>query len=318
MAMSRFRILSLDGGGIKGTFTAAVLTELERMTGKPVADYFDLITGTSTGGIIAIALGMNISAQELLTFYERKGPEIFPLLGLPRGAIRTFRWWSYRPKFAPGPLRSAIESVIGNRRLGESKYRLVIPSYNAINGSVYLFKTAHHERFKQDYKDSAVTAALATSAAPTYFPSYRSESGLAFIDGGVWANTPVMVGIVEALGVLGHPLDDIEVLSIGTTDEPACVADTQRDGGIATWNKDLLALPLQAQTAGTLAQARILLRDRFVRVDATTRPGRFTLDDPSRITELKGLGVAEARAMVDQISERFFDELAEPFAPVYA
>ncbi len=316
--MSRFRILSLDGGGIKGTFTAAVLAELERMTGKRVADYFDLITGTSTGGIIAIALGMDVSAEEVLTFYEQKGPEIFPLLGLHRGAIRNFGWWSCRPKFAPGPLRSAIESVIGNRRLGDSKHRLVIPSYNAVNGSVYLFKTAHHERFKQDYKDSAVSAALATSAAPTYFPSFRAESGLAFIDGGVWANTPVMVGIVEALGVLGQDLATIEVLSIGTTEEPCCVADTQRDGGIATWNKDLLTLPMQAQTAGALAQARILLRDRFVRVDATTRPGRFTLDDATRITELKGLGVAEARGVEDRISEQFLDVKVEPFVPVYA
>ena len=316
--MSRFRILSLDGGGIKGTFTAAVLAEVERMTGKRVADYFDLITGTSTGGIIAIALGMGVSAGELLAFYEQNGPEIFPMLGLRRGAIRTVGWWSRRPKFSADPLRRALESVLGNRRLGDSKRRLVIPSYNAVNGTITTFKTAHHERFKQDYKDLAVNAALATSAAPTYFPSFCTASGLAFIDGGVWANTPVMVGIVEALGVMAKPLGAIEMLSIGTTDEPCFVDDHQRHGGIAAWNTNLLSVPLQAQSAGAIAQARILLRDRFLRVNTTTRPGRFTLDDSSRINELKGLGISEARSMENQITERFLDVKAEPFEPIYA
>ena len=316
--MSRFRILSLDGGGIKGTFTAAVLAELERMTGKRVADYFDLIVGTSTGGIIAIALGMGVSAQDLLAFYEQKGPEIFPLLGVRRGAARAVRWWARGPKFSPAPLRRALESVLGGRRLGDSRLRLVIPSYNAVNGTVTTFKTAHHPRYKQDYRDPAVHAALATSAAPSYFPSFCPESGLAFIDGGVWANTPVMVGIVEAMGILRQRLAAIEMLSIGTTDEPCFVGGRQRRGGLAAWSADLVAVPLQAQADGALAQARILLRDRFVRVNATTRPGRFALDDASGITELKGLGVAEARHMEDRISRQFFDVPAEPFEPVYA
>ena len=316
--MSRFRILSLDGGGIKGTFTAAVLVELERMTGKRVADYFDLITGTSTGGIIAIALGMGVSAAEILDFYEQRGPEIFPLLGWHRGAIRNVGWWVRRPKFSVAPLRRALESVLGNRRLGDSRHRLVIPSYNAVNGTVTTFKTAHHQRFKQDYRDPAVHAALATSAAPTYFPSFCPSSGLAFVDGGVWANTPVMVGVVEALGWLEQDLAGIEVLSIGTTDEPYLVADRQRRGGIAAWNKDLLAIPFQAQAAGGLAQARVLLRDRLVRVNALTRPGRFTLDDATKITELKGLGISEARHMENRISTRFLDTPAEPFSPIYA
>ena len=315
--MGRFRILSLDGGGIKGTFTAAVLAELERMTGKRVADYFDLITGTSTGGIIAIALGMEVPAADLLAFYEERGPEIFPLLGPRAGAIRNVRWWARRPKFSVAPLRRALESVLGARRLGESKHRLVIPSYNAVNGQVTTFKTAHHERFKQDYRDPAVDAALATSAAPTYFPTFCPPSGLAFIDGGVWANSPVMVGITEALGWLDRPLAEVEVLSIGTTDEPCSLDTRQRQGGIAAWNTNLLSIPFQAQAAGAVAMARVLLRDRFVRINATTRPGRFTLDDASRIAELKGLGVAEARHMEDRVSRRFLDAQADPFEPIY-
>ena len=80
--MRRFRILSLDGGGVKGTFTASFLAELERMTGKRVVDHFDLITGTSTGGIIAIALGLGVGTEAILGFYERDGPAIFPSTGV--------------------------------------------------------------------------------------------------------------------------------------------------------------------------------------------------------------------------------------------
>ena len=152
--MHRFRILSLDGGGIKGTFTAAVLAELERMTGKRLAEYFDLITGTSTGGLIAIALGLGIPAEEVLDFYQREGPNIFPSMGIQR-RVNILRWFC-GPKYSATNLRNAIGCVVGNRRLGESKCRLAIPSFNAVNGDIYIFKTAHHERFKQDFKLPAI------------------------------------------------------------------------------------------------------------------------------------------------------------------
>ncbi len=315
--MSRFRILSLDGGGIKGTFTAAVLAELEKMTGKRIAEHFDLITGTSTGGLIAIALGLGISAEEVLTFYEKRGPEIFPLVGMHGRIARGVGWFS-KPKFSADPLRNAIASVLGNRRLGESRRRLAIPSFNAVNGDIYIFKTAHHERFRQDYKEPAVNAALATSAAPTYFPAFRHESGLSFIDGGIWANTPVTVGIVEALAVMEKSVSDIELLSIGTTDSPYYVDDRQRSGGLAAWNANLIFVQMQAQSAGAIAQAKVLLRDRFVRINAITHPGRFAMDNAKQIMELKALGITEARHRENEISQGFLDIPADPFTPVYS
>ena len=91
--MTRFRILSLDGGGIKGAFTASVVATLEKDTGKSAAQYFDLITGTSTGGIIAIGLGLGLSAEEIVEFYRKHGPTIFPgtsLVQQTRGVVRQF------------------------------------------------------------------------------------------------------------------------------------------------------------------------------------------------------------------------------------
>lgn len=315
--MSRFRILSLDGGGIKGTFTAAVLAELEQMIRKPVADYFDLITGTSTGGLIAIALGLGISPQEMLHFYEKDGPIIFPLVGMHGRIKREFSWLS-KTKYSATPLKNSIASVLGNRLLGESKRRLAIPSFNAVNGDIYIFKTAHHERFKQDFREKAVNVALATSAAPSYFPAFRHENGLAFIDGGVWANAPVTVGIVEALAVMEKQVSDIELLSIGTTDSPYFVEEEKRSGGLGQWNKDLVFVQMQAQSAGALAQAKVMLRDRFLRVNVTTHPGRFNLENASQISELKALGITEARHRENEISQRFFDVPAEPFTPFHS
>ena len=153
-----FRILSLDGGGIKGVFTAAFLAEIERMTGKHLTDYFDLIAGTSTGAIIAIGLGIGLSGSELLSFYVSNGTTIFPSVGLIDRFRGGFRWL-VGGKHDPRPLRNALESAFGDKKLSDSRSRLVIPAFNAVDGSITVFKTAHCERFKQDYLRSCVDVA---------------------------------------------------------------------------------------------------------------------------------------------------------------
>ena len=156
------RILSIDGGGIKGVFPASFLAEVEDAIGDKVARYFDLIVGTSTGGIIALGLGLGMSAREILGFYEKAGPTIF-------GGRRTWlslKHWGWA-KYSAEPLRTAVESTFGTKRLGDSITRLVIPSFNLTTGEVHVFKTCHHPKFERDYLVRAVDVALATSAAPT-------------------------------------------------------------------------------------------------------------------------------------------------------
>ena len=103
------RILSIDGGGIKGVFPAAFLATLEEATGLRIADYFDLIVGTSTGGIIAIGLGLGFSGSDLLRFYEHYGPQIFP----KRHFAFLRRWFG--EKYNVAPLRTALEEQFGGR-----------------------------------------------------------------------------------------------------------------------------------------------------------------------------------------------------------
>jgi patatin-like phospholipase/acyl hydrolase len=318
-----FRVLALDGGGIKGTFSAAVLATFEEMNPRlRLADHFDLIVGTSTGGIIAIGLGLGLTAGDILKFYEDQGPAIFPATG-PFGGVgdwlRRARQVLLGPKYDLGLLRDALEAVFRNRLLGESTRRLVISSYDATRGDIKLFKTAHHHKLKLDYRCRAVDVALATSAAPTYFEQATTSRGHVHIDGGIWANCPVVVGILEAQLVLEQPLDRVEVPSIGTTDEPFSVSEAEGRMSAVRRAKRIPELILRAQKAGALAQARLLVRERLTRIDETVQPGRFELDDPSSIRDLRSLGETAARHSEARVAERFFAPGVAPrFEPVYS
>ncbi len=177
-----------------------------------MADYFDLIVGTSTGGIDTLGLGYQLRA----TFTTLREPDRH--LGGNRivKSIRRFRV----AKYSDRPLRNALETVFGERKLGESSKRLVIPSLNLDTGEVYINKTAHHSKFERDYKKKVVDVALATAAAPTFFPTHQSAVGTPLIDGGVYANNPTGLAAVEAIGVLNWPKGLLRVLSLGCTLEP--------------------------------------------------------------------------------------------------
>ena len=209
----RFQILSLDGGGIRGVFSAAILAAAEEDLSVRLVDHFDLIAGTSTGGIIAIALGLGFRPADVLAFYTEHGPDIFRNRLRLRSALR----WLWR-KYDPSALETALRTKFSDHAFGESTKRLVIPSYNVGDDDVYVFRTAHAERLRRDYRVPAWKVALATSAAPTYFPACTQVDGLRLIDGGVWANNPSMVAIIEAIGTLGVPANNIGLLSVGTYD----------------------------------------------------------------------------------------------------
>ncbi|MBX3684783.1 MAG: patatin-like phospholipase family protein [Rhodocyclaceae bacterium] len=318
-----FRILSLDGGGIKGAFTASVLAALEEDTGCAAVDHFDLITGTSTGGIISIGLGLGLPARTICDFYEREGPTIFPgtsLVQRVEGRLRQL----FGPKHSHEVLRAALGKVLGKRRFGESKCRLVIPTYDAIGGRVFLMKTAHHKRFRYDIEAPAVDVALATSAAPTYFAAapFPDHANASYVDGGVWANCPVMVGITEAVAFLGAKLEEIDVLSIGTTSTPFNIAE-HAGSGIAQWNAGLVELMFEAQVQSAVAQAGLLLGGRLHRINVTAREGEFSLDkaDVETIRRLVTLGRGEAvkKANLEVVASRFLNKQAAPaFVPARA
>jgi len=312
----RFQILSLDGGGIKGLFSAAVLAAVEKDLGVRVSDNFDLIAGTSTGGIIAIGLGMGMTPHEIVEFYLREGPNIFPR----RGAFGPFSQWM-RPKFSAEPLIAALKSALGERRFGESKKRLVIPSYSLGEDDVYIFRTPHHERLRRDFKVPAWKVALATASAPTYFPCTREVDNVRLIDGGVWANNPTMVALAESHGTLNVPLSSTWTLSLGTTDVVSARPASLDSGGVLAWARggNALEIVLRGQTIAATNQARFLLGNRqFERLNPAVPDRVFALDEVSRANDLIAKAAHLSRHFMPVYEKKFASHTAAPFQPLYA
>ncbi|MDD5008623.1 MAG: CBASS cGAMP-activated phospholipase [Syntrophorhabdaceae bacterium] len=307
----RFQILSLDGGGIKGLFSAAVLAHLEEDFDVKISDHFDLIVGTSTGGIIALGLGIGMTPREIMQFYISKGPKIFPNKRMY--GIRQL----YRNKYNPFELEHALKECFGKKRLAESRKRLVIPSYNIGEDNVYLFKTPHHEDLKRDYKVPIWKVAMATSAAPTYLPVFSGVDNIRLIDGGVWANNPTMVGIVEAVSKLNMSLDNIRILSLGTTSEIKNRRKKLDHGGIWQWKNDGIDVVLRGQSIGAYTQAQHLLgKEQIIRIDPVVPDGLFKLDKLSE-EDLLAKAAHESRISTPKIRELFIDHKAPDFTPKY-
>ncbi|MGH3814235.1 MAG: CBASS cGAMP-activated phospholipase [Pseudonocardiaceae bacterium] len=301
------QILCLDGGGLKGLFSAAVLAEIESDHAVSVADHFDLIVGTSTGGLIALALGAGMSPAQVVDFYVTRGPSIFP-----RGWGRSLRQ-CVRSKHSSSPLRRALEEMLGDRLLGDSRKRLVIPAYSLDENDVYLFKTPHHPRFRRDGRELMVDVALATTAAPTFLPAARLRNHR-LVDGGVWANNPTLVGVVEALTVLGAVPSECGLLSLGTT-EPVSRAGRRLDrGGLLQWARPSARLFLRAQAVSSLHMAEHLLgRERVARIDPVVPDGLFRLDRLDA-GSIRGLAEGVSRRTSEQV-EPFLANRASEFLP---
>ena len=170
-----FRVLSIDGGGIRGIFPAALLGELEEryLSGASVVQYFDLIAGTSTGGIIAIGLAAGLAGAELSDLYIRRGCEIFPpagngLFGAAGRRIRDLRQL-FQYRCDREALMTMLTEIFGEQKFRQARNRLCIPSFDGRYGEVYIFKTPHHPDFLKDGSEFMTKVAAATAAAPTFF-----------------------------------------------------------------------------------------------------------------------------------------------------
>jgi patatin-like phospholipase/acyl hydrolase len=314
----RFRILSIDGGGIHGVFPAAVLAGLERCYagGSSIASYFDLAAGTSTGGIVALGLGAGYSAWDLFELYAlRGGGEIFP----PHGRIGT--WLRDKRQYARyaydrHALQRVLADKLGNRLFGESRLRLCIPAFEGRHSEVFVFKTPHHSDYKTDRFERMVTVGLATSAAPTYFRPLE-HGGYTLVDGGVWANNPMMLAVIEALICFDIGRDQIDVLSIGCGDDRYVVSDAEiNKGGLWHWRK-ILSAAMRLQSLAAVNQARLLLGpQRVVRIEPPNFQAPIRMDDWRRSVE--NLVPAADEALLkfgDQVSTMFLRRAADPFVP---
>lgn len=306
----RCQVLSLDGGGLRGIFSAAVLAALEEDLGSPVLDHFDLVTGTSTGGLVALALGAGVPARSIVEFFVEDGPQVFRA---PR--LRTVRQL-VRSKHSGRPLDSALQHVFGGKTLGEARIRLVIPAFNMTRNDVYLLKTPHHSRLRRDWRVPMWEVARATAAAPTYLPAHTlGDDRTVLVDGGVWANNPCLVGVAEAVSLLGAPLSSVRLLSIGTTNEFRHLPRSLMRGGICQWlgGKALIDVLMTGQATGAFAAALHLLgADNVQRINPSV-PRRLLRLDRLRVDDAIAWAASESRRAAPLVQERFYDHISVPY-----
>ena len=311
-----FRVLSLDGGGIKGIFSAAVLSHLERNhlpTGQ-LGDYFDLIAGTSTGGILALGLDAGMTATELLHMYLDEGHRVFPPVE------RGLRGWMRRivsARYDRVPLDQILQQKLGGKTLRDSKYRLLIPSTEGRNGEVWVFKTPHHPDYTMDGDQEMRAVAAATSAAPTYFVPFEQRR-YTFLDGGIWANNPTMAALVEALSCFTATPDRIRILSIGCGQKPFRITEGQeRNSGLVHW-KGIIDVAMHFQSVTAINQAGLLIgRDRLIRLDRPEDAEPIAMDDWLMARERLPAEAEEAvLSNAQHIVDNYFAGPAVPFTPL--
>jgi len=318
-----FRILAIDGGGIRGIFPAAVLAGLEEryLGGRSIGGYFDLFAGTSTGGIIALGFGAGLTSWVLRRLYIERGNDIFPPHGagfIGRVGRRLSAWRRFlRYSYDQEALARVLREQLGDGTFGSARTRLCIPSFEGVYGEVYIFKTPHHPDFHKDLHEPMVKVALATSAAPTYYRPLR-DGGYTFVDGGVWANNPVMIALTEAVTSYNVARSQLRILSIGCGENAYSVVDGKiARGGIWHW-RDIINGAMRLQSQNALGQAGLLIGpEHLVRIDVPKEIPRIELDDwQAAVALLPAPAGAAVAAAGDRIASMFLTDVATAYVPV--
>lgn len=296
-----FHVLALSGGGFRGLYTATVLKELESDFGGLIADHFDLICGTSVGGLLAMGLAREVPAAELQAMFEFNGNRIF---GSAHWLARLGRKIAspFRPKHGAEGLKSVLEERFGATTIGDLRHRLLVPAVNGSTGCGQFFKTPHSPNLRRDYKLRLVDVGLATAAAPTYFPLHKIGDTGTFADGGLVANSPGLLGLHEARYILKVPSDvRVRVLAIGTMSEGATLRGSAALArGIWGW-RALFDLVIAAQDFAVHSLLTHQLGDDYYRIDDPATPEQskdisaLDLATPASIKVLKERGTHAAQ-----------------------
>jgi len=285
-----FKILSIDGGGIRGVFPAHILQCVQERLGIDVFDYFDMIAGTSTGSIIAAGIACQKQPSEMVSLYQKHGADIF--------GQRKKSWWPSRikqgvhSKYENNNLKTVLHDEFGDTKLGDIKKPLLIPATDIGHGGVHVFKSSYSNSFTRDKNVAVKQAVLASCSAPAFFDPAKVDNYL-LADGGVWANNPALAAVIDAQYRLDVDMKDIRILSIGTgQSKTAYGTDNCKDWGLLTGWKNLefisFLLSLQAQSTQNYLQL-MLKDDQLIRLN-------FESDNPLPLDDVSVLGDLISRA----------------------
>ncbi|KQS78831.1 hypothetical protein ASG25_09360 [Rhizobium sp. Leaf384] len=271
--MAPFQILSLSGGGYRGLFSAIILEDLENKAGKPLRECFDLVAGTSIGGILACGIATGVPAERIRSEFERLGHRVFErkrvsLMGRHLFEVPPLGVLSAR--YSRVGLEEAVDGVLGDKAeisLATLSKPLIVPAVSATTSEAVVFESGRNAGANGDV--SLRDVAFATSAAPTFFPEHHI-AGRSLVDGGIIANAPDIVSVIKAMTTFGRKADEIRLLSIGTTGAPTGeVYKPNRSSGILGWTmaRNLFGLTVAAQQNLAVSLSSDLLSHRAVRID---------------------------------------------------
>lgn len=297
------RVLSLAGGGFLGLYTAVVLEALEARAGAPLARCFDLVAGTSIGGVLALGLAFEIPMSRLVQLFKEHGPAVFSNRALPSGNMGRLLDLSrsvFGPKYSGEALRAALQAHIGDQRLADALHPVVIPAVDVDRCRTKVFKTPHSPASQGDGALQAVDVAMAACAAPAYFPAVRIRRRL-YADGGLFAVAPDQVALHELEHFMDVAPEHVTMLSIGTATARYRPADGVRDdSGAVGWLADgrlvLTLLSVQQQHVQAMLEDR--LGDRYLRMDADWPANAglgIDVATPKAINTLTSLALATVR-----------------------
>ena len=303
------RVLSIDGGGIRGIIPALVLAHFEKTTGEPVSELFDLVVGTSTGGILALGLSLQdaegrplLAAKRMVALYERHGAEIFE-----QSLWRKLRTVGgiFEEAYSHEALEAVLKHYFGDRTLSECGIPAMVTSYDIQNRRTVFMKSWHADHAALLCSD----AARATSAAPTYFEPANlqwAEESRTLIDGGVYMNSPAVSAYAEARKLF--PNEPIAMLSLGTGELTRPIPyEEARTWGSALWVMSVLDCMFDGAAKAADHQMQLFLGEDYQRLQATLTYASDDMDDASKgnIRNLK----QTAREMIAKTE----DELARFF-----
>lgn len=295
--MPNFRILSFDGGGIRGVLTAVLLDRLLTAYPSLLKDQPNTVTmfaGTSTGGILALGLAAGLTPTQIRDLYVTNGKLIFDSSWI-RDVVEIGGLSG--SKYDNTNLKQILQETFGALKLQDLAPRVLISSFSLDNEATDPSERTWNPKFfhnfpgaDSDGESLVVDVAMSTSAAPTYFPSYG-----VYVDGGVVANNPSLAAVAQALDGRNQPneratLGEIKLLSLGTGASLQYIDGTDHDWGDAQWIKPILNVMMDGSVGVADFQCRQLLGDRYCRVEPIFPAGRsFPMDDVSKIVDLMNL-----------------------------
>lgn len=286
-----FRILAIDGGGIRGIVPAHIVQRMYSEFGIIPAKKFDMIAGTSTGAIVAAALACEIDPSTILDLYKKHGERIFRKKWSMIPPWPGFGWMKslLHSTYAHDELSELLKEVFGDKRLGELKIPLLLPSTDIGNGCVHVFKSGYSDTFTRDPNVFVRDAVIASCSAPTFFDPYKMNEYL-LADGGLWANNPALTATIEAIHRMNQEPNSLRVLSLGTGHEKTYYEQSPSLFGwgfLTRWKrKNFMNLILSLQSQAAHNHLKLMLPEsQWIRINFESDK-ELPLDDVTAIDSL--------------------------------